>query len=134
MIVYFCEIMHFFVGKNTPAYQLNVLEDIYAFQYVLNVSIRKKLILRNASKNDFFEFLRKWCLFASKTFISLSSIKRPIFWCQTWSESRTFRIWYKNMKNHLRDTDHVCHQKKWRSYMEAKRAFSHPIFNFWMFF
>ena len=34
--------MHFY-GLNTPEYQEHVAEDIYTFQFVLNISIREKI-------------------------------------------------------------------------------------------
>ena len=40
-IIYFYEILQFFGGENTAAYQLHVVEDMYVFQYVINISAPK---------------------------------------------------------------------------------------------
>ena len=77
IIIYFCEIMQFLIGKT---HQLHVAESIYAFEYVLNISIREKIwFLKMSQKKHFFLFFRKLCLFVSKTHILLSSIERPSY-------------------------------------------------------
>ena len=42
---------------NIPEYQLHVVEDSYAFQYILNISILWKIwFLEISQKNDLFWF------------------------------------------------------------------------------
>ena len=84
-----------FNGKTQQHISYMLLKMFFHFN-VYSISLfEEKIVFLRCLRNDFFDFSEKYCLFASKTYILLSSFKRPIFWFQTWPKSTTFRIWCK---------------------------------------